>query len=97
MTKTLKKRQSQFCTCMVYDAVGQLVNFIILSTLVGLFKSFLKQLYDFMFGWVYGISTFVGYLMPNPFLYKSVLFQTIQFSISTQFTCQNSFILSNLV
>ena len=28
----------------------------------------------------YGISTFVGYLMPNPFLYKqSVLFQTIQF------------------
>ena len=31
----------------------------------------------------YGISTFVGYLMSNPFLYKgSVLFQTIQFSIS---------------
>ena len=22
--------------------------------------------------WVYGISTFVGYLVPNPFLYKSV-------------------------
>ena len=21
-------------------------------------------------GWFYGISTFVGYLMPNPFLYK---------------------------
>ena len=32
----------------------------------------------------YGISTFVGYLMPNPFSYKlTVLFQTIQFSIST--------------
>ena len=29
----------------------------------------------------YGISFFVGYLMPNPFLYKySVLFQAIQFS-----------------
>ena len=34
----------------------------------------------------YGISTFVGYLTPNPFLCKlSVLFQTIQFSMSTQF------------
>ena len=34
----------------------------------------------------YSISTFEGYLKPNPFLYKySVLFQTIQFSISTQF------------
>ena len=40
----------------------------------------------------YGISTFVGYLMPNPFLYKlSVLFKTIQFSMSTQFNCQKHF------
>ena len=40
----------------------------------------------------YGISTFVGYLTPNPFLYKqSVLFQTIQFSISTQFYCHKHF------
>ena len=37
---------------------------------------FLKIIYEtfflFMclFIWVYGISTFVGYLMPNPFLYK---------------------------
>ena len=31
---------------------------------------------------------FVGYLTPNPFLCKSVLFKTIQFSISTQFNCQ---------
>ena len=23
-----------------------------------------------LFIWVYGISTFVGYLMPNPFVYK---------------------------
>ena len=37
----------------------------------------------------YGISTFVGYLIPYSFLYKStVLIQTIQFSISTQFICQ---------
>ena len=40
----------------------------------------------------YGISTFVGYLMPNPFLYKwTVLFQTIQVSISTQFNCPKHF------
>ena len=40
----------------------------------------------------YGISTILGYLMPNPFLYKlSVLFQTIQFSICIQFNCQNHF------
>ena len=50
-----------------------------------------------MFGLVwfvgfYDISTFVGYLMPNPFLCKySVLFKTIQFSISTQFNCQKHF------
>ena len=40
----------------------------------------------------YGISTLLGYLTPNPFLCKySILFQTIQFSISTQFNCQKHF------
>ena len=39
----------------------------------------------------YGISTSIGYLMPNPSLCKSVLFKTIQFSISTQFNCQKHF------
>ena len=40
----------------------------------------------------YGISTFVGYLTPNPFLCKlSVLLKTVQFSISTQFNCQKYF------
>ena len=40
----------------------------------------------------YGISTFEGYLTPNPFLCKySFLFKTIQFSISTQFNCQKNF------
>ena len=43
------------------------------------------------FGWFYGISTLVGYLTPNPFLYKSILFKTVQFSISTQFNCQKHF------
>ena len=37
--------------------------------------------------WLYGISTIVGYLMPNLFLYIStVIFQTIQFSRSAQFS-----------
>ena len=36
-----------------------------------------------LFGY-YGLSTFAGYIMPNPFLYKlTVLIQTIQFRIST--------------
>ena len=42
--------------------------------------------------WVYGISTLVGYFMLNLSLYKyTVLFQTIQFNISTQFNCQKHF------
>ena len=33
----------------------------------------------------------LGYFMPNSFLYiQTVPFQTIQFSISIQFKCQNS-------
>ena len=48
-----------------------------------------------MVGWLveyYDISTFVGYLMPNLILYKlSVVFQTIQFSMSKQFNCQKHF------
>ena len=39
-----------------------------------------------MIVWIYGISTFVGCLLLNSFLYKlSVLFQTIQFNMSMQF------------
>ena len=38
-------------------------------------------------GWFHGISTIIGYSMPNPFLYiETVVFQTIQFSISAQFS-----------
>ena len=39
----------------------------------------------------YGISAFVGYLTPIPFFIQIVLFQTIQFSMSTQFNCQKHF------
>ncbi len=40
----------------------------------------------------YGISTFVGYLMPNPFVFKqSVLFKTIQFIINTYFNSKKHF------
>ena len=40
----------------------------------------------------YGISNFIGYLTPNPFLWQSsVLLKTIQFSMSTQLTCQKHF------
>ena len=47
-------------------------------------------LFSLVWFWFYGISTIVGYLMPNPFLYKlRVLFQTIQFRISTQFNVKN--------
>ena len=55
------------------------------------------QKFSWLIGWLvwfYGISNYVGYLTPNPFLYEeSVLFQTIQFSMSTQFNCQKRFYL----
>ena len=41
----------------------------------------------------YGISIFVGYLTPTSFLCKwLLLFQTIQFSMSTQFNRQKTFL-----
>ena len=54
----------------------------------------MKNFIDWLVGWLgfYGISTFVGYLTSNPFLYKSsILFQTIQFSMITQFNFQKHF------
>ena len=53
------------------------------------FKKSCLVVYLFEF---YGISTIVGYLTPNPFLHKqTVLFQTIQFSISKHFNYQKYF------
>ena len=48
-------------------------------------------------GWLgfYGISTFVGYLIPNPF-YENSQFYLKQFSFHTV-ECRNSSILNNLV
>ena len=43
-----------------------------------------------LFGF-YGISSFVGYLMLNPFYTNKQIYQTIQFSISAQFDCQKHF------
>ena len=58
-----------------------------------------KILYCSMVGWLfgfYGISTFVGYLTPNRFLCKkSILFQIILFSMSTQFNFQKNISISN--
>ena len=52
----------------------------------------------FLVGWLvgvlvgfYGVSTFVGYFMPKQIFMQIVLFQAIQFCISTQFNCQNHF------
>ena len=50
----------------------------------------IQKFVSWLFGF-YSISTFVDYLMPNPFLYKIVPFQTIQYSIGTQFNCQKDF------
>ena len=67
------------------------------SIYIGCFKSSIlfevcrlfQKIDIILFGLVcfYSTSTIIGYLMPNPFLYiQTVLFQTIQFSISKQFS-----------
>ena len=40
--------------------------------LLGLVTQWLEEGYEirWLVGWIYGISTFVGYLTPIPFLYK---------------------------
>ena len=56
-------------------------------------------IYIYMVIWLfmfYGISTNVGYITLNPFFMKIVLFQTIQFSISTQVKCKYSLIVKNI-
>ena len=56
-----------------------------------LLQSFSFVLVWFDLVWFYATSTIVGYLKLNAFLYiQTVLFQTIQFIISTQFKYQNS-------
>ena len=47
-----------------------------------------------LWGWLFGFYsiTFVGYLMPYPFYTNNVLFQKVQFSMSTQFKCKKKFL-----
>ena len=60
----------------VGDEIGKRIKYIVRPIYPG-----------WLVGWgFYGISTFVGYLAPNPFLCKySALFETIQFSMTTRF------------
>ena len=68
----------------------------VLSAYITLYILYLSMILTLLNGlaWLglvgsYDISTFAGYLMSNPFSYKwTVLFQTIQFIISTQLNCQ---------
>ena len=85
------------CSHIHSDSEGYfLVWFYGTSTIVGysmrdpFLYIYIKDM-GFNLVWFHGISTIVGYLIPNPFLYiKTVQFQTIQISISTQFKCENS-------
>ena len=63
---------------------------VFIYLLINFFNTVIHQVFVCLFGF-YGISTFVGYLMPNPFLYKLTILFKIQFSISTQFNCQKCF------
>ena len=60
---------------------------LLLLTIIGLV---IWPKFGWLVGWFYGVSTFVVYLMPNPFICKkkTVLFQRIRLSINTQFNCQ---------
>ena len=51
--------------------VGWLIGVLFygVSTLFGLFNA---ELSHFSLIWFYGISTIVGYLMPNPFIYINI-------------------------
>ena len=63
-----------------------LFSFFFFFTRLELSVSLFLGLIWFGLVWFYGISTIVYHLMPNPFLYiKTVLFQTIQFSINLVF------------
>ena len=63
------------------------------------FKSIYNFFYGDIYGWLvgfYGISTFVVFFNAKSIFMKIVLFQTIQFSINTQFKCKYSLIVKNI-
>ena len=71
--------------------------FLILNTL---FTNIANNviIYIYIYSWLVVWLVGLYYLTPNPFLYKwSVLFQIIQFSMTTLFNCQNISISSNSV
>ena len=82
-----------YCSCMA-GHLGALAFGLVFKICLIWFTKIVGYLMPNL-GWLvgfYGISTSVGYLTPNPFLYEySVLFQSIQFSRSTQFNCQKRF------
>ena len=56
-----------------------------------------RNIFYVVFVCFFGLSTFVGYLMPNQFSYKQiVLLKTNQFSISTQWNCLKNFYFEQL-
>ena len=95
---TLTKELSSETLKRIMKLGWLVVLFYSISTLFGSFnadsshfdKNFVLVLFCLV--WFCGISIIISYSMPNPFLYiLTVLFQTIQFSISIQFKCQKQF------
>ena len=81
--------------CWKLAHIKILENLLTQPSIINLLFFQVPKIYISLWCWlvgVYGISNFVGYLTPNPFLCKSsVLFQTIRFSMSTQSNYQNHF------
>ena len=78
------------CKCF---SNNQLKNFIQISALLSVAVVTLEV--GWLFGF-YGISTFGGHLMANTVLYRQFIFHTIQFSMSTKFTCQKTFLFQTI-
>ena len=94
--KVISWYSSTECTCYLHRCISYFDSLAGVNMLQlycsGIFIYGCFSLIWFDLVWFYGISTIVGHLMPSSFLYIwTVLFQTIQFSISTQFKCQKDF------
>ena len=80
------------CHCEILDQVFNSQKDAMIYYCLSLGRNFLElvKYYEtsmYISIWFYGISIIVGYLMTNLFLYIwTVLFQTIQFIMSTQFS-----------
>ena len=84
MQHILTYLSTKFYICFIHSFFKNYKNYTISTSWKGFYVCYIKNP---TLDWFYGISNIVGYLRPNPFLYiRTVLFQTIQFSISTQFS-----------